>query len=208
MSASQPQPRPPPRRLASSRGRLPVGQATRGAHLLESPLLAGTIPAMKVLRAAAMLIPALTAACGCTSAPRGLGAGPADGQELPILRQKAGTFSSIGQSLRLVIHDPGTLAMLPLDIGPVDFDKEMVLVSTMGPTPSDEYAIRIQRVWRDGPVLRAAVDVRYPPAGAALRSTPASPYHAVVVPRSPLNIRNFDVEVPPTAFARHAGGGS
>ncbi|MHC4610504.1 MAG: hypothetical protein ACYS7M_09165, partial [Planctomycetota bacterium] len=74
---------------------------------------------------------------GCATAPRTEPALIADGQELPILREKSGTFSSIGRGLRLVVHDPGTLAMLPVDVGTVDFGHEMVLVAAMGPTPSD-----------------------------------------------------------------------
>jgi hypothetical protein len=133
---------------------------------------------------------------------------PADGQDLPVLHERAGTFSSIGQSLRLVVHDQGSLATLPVDIGPVDFEREMVLVAAMGPTPSEGYFIRIRRVWRHGQELRAEVDIRYPSSGGQLRGRPASPYHVVVVPRCHLNVRDFDVEVPPSAFTSRRGRGS
>ena len=175
---------------------------------LESPPAVGTIPGMNAARPGTIVLSLLPALAGCTTTPQGERLSLADGQELPIIRQTSGTYSSIGRSLRLVIHDARTLAMLPIDVGPVDFTKEMVLVAALGPTPSDEFGVRIQRVWREGAVLRASVDVRYPPIGAPLRSVQASPYHAAVVPNSPLNLRNFEVQVAPATGTRHARGGS
>ena len=145
-------------------------------------------------------------AAGCTTAPRAEVAVVADGQELPVLRQKSGAFSSITRRLRLVVHDPGTLAMLPVDPGPVDFSHEMVLLAAMGPTPWDDYAIRIRRVWREGSVLRARVEKRFPRPDAPRGSAPASPYHLVVVPRSELNVRGFEVGVPPGTLDRSGLG--
>ena len=124
-----------------------------------------------------------------------------------MLREVSGTFSSFGQSMRLVVHDPATLASLPITVGDIDFANEMVLVAALGPAPSEQYAIRIQRVWRDGASLRAPIVVTYPPAGAPLRSRSASPYHVVVVPRSPLNVGGFQVKPPPAASGRPGGRG-
>ncbi len=174
---------------------------------MEPSRLEGTIPAMNAFRLIAIALTAIAAASGCATS-RLQNPWLADGQELPILREMGGTFSSINRSLRLVIHDRGTLAMMPLEVGPVDFDREMVLVGAMGQTPSDDYSIRISRVWREGSELRAAVDLHYPPAGARLRATPASPFHAVIVPKCDLNVRDFDVRIPPKAFANQAGGGA
>jgi hypothetical protein len=145
-------------------------------------------------------------AAGCTTAPRAEVTVVADGQELPVLRQKSGAFSSITRRLRLVVHDPGTLAMLPVDPGPVNFSHEMVLLAAMGPTPSDDYAIRIRRVWREGSVLRARVEKRFPRPDAPRGSAPASPYHLVVVPRSELNVRGFEAGVPPGTLDRSGRG--
>jgi len=95
--------------------------------------------------------------------------------------------------------------MLPINVGPVDFDEEMVLLAALGPTACDDYAIRIRRVWRDGMQLRARVEVQCPAADAPRRGTPASPYHLVIVPRSELNVKGFEARVPPDAFG--PGGG-
>ncbi len=146
----------------------------------------------------------LLAVAGCATTRSGPAFEPAHDQELPILREVSGTYSTIGRPLRLVVHDPGTLAMLPIDLGPVDFNREMVLVSALGPTPSPTYAIRIRRIWRDGPALRAAMDIQYPAPDAQLRSAPASPYHAVVVPKSNLNVRNFQAGIPRSMVANRA----
>ncbi|HUU82128.1 MAG TPA: protease complex subunit PrcB family protein [Phycisphaerae bacterium] len=126
----------------------------------------------------------------------------ADGEQLPVLRERIGTFSAINRPLRLVIHDPGTLAMVPFDIGPVDFDTEMVLLASMGATPSDGYSIRIRRIWRDGQWLRARVERRFPPPDALRRGKPASPYHAVVVRRCDLRVGGFTATVSADAFGQ------
>ena len=91
--------------------------------------------------------------------------------------------------------------MLPVDPGQVDFDHEMVLVAALGPTASADYAVRITRVWRDGAVLRAEVEVAHPPADSPRRGIPASPYHLVVIPKSNLNVAGFTAAVSPEAFA-------
>lgn len=115
-----------------------------------------------------------------------------DGQDLPVIRELAGIHSTFTGPVRLVIHESATLAQLPLNLGPVDFDRYMVLVAALGPTPTDQYRITIDRVWRDGDRLRAHVQTRYPPVDAPARTAPASPFHAVVVPRSDLNVRGFE----------------
>jgi hypothetical protein len=128
-------------------------------------------------------------------APRDDALAWADGQELPILNQRQGTYSSIDRAVRAVVHDPGTLAMLGMGGVDVDFDSQMVLLAALGPTPSANYGIRIRRVWRDGWALRAAVEVVHPAVDAPRRGTPASPYHLVVVPRSDLNVVGFSADV-------------
>lgn len=131
----------------------------------------------------------------------------ADGEQFPVLREQIATFSTINRPLRLVIHDPGTLAMLPFDIGPVDFQTEMVLLAATGPTPSDGYAIRIRRVWRDGLRLRVRVETQFPPTDVPRAGRSASPYHLVVVPRSDLLVKGFAATVSPDAFGPRSGRG-
>ncbi len=137
---------------------------------------------------------------GCSQAPMAGGGDIADRQELPILRSQAGTYANFARPLRLAIRDAGTLAMVPVDVGPVDFQREMVLLAALGPTPSPEYGIRIRRVWRDGSELRARIEKRFPEADLPRRTTPANPYHLIVVPRCDRNVRGFPVKPPDGAF--------
>jgi len=155
------------------------------------------------MRAAGALIAVgLLSQTACSNAPSPDLSGVSDGQELPILREVAGTYSSITRPLHLVIHDAATLAALPVDPGPVDFDKEMVLFAATGPTRSERCAIRIRRVWRDGAVLRASVVKEFPPADEARTSTTASPFHLVVLRKMSLNVVGFNAKVPHGTFGR------
>jgi len=129
---------------------------------------------------------------GCSRAPGNEVELLADGATIPILRQKSASHSRFGRALRAAIYDDGALAMMHIDIGPVDFDREMVLIAAMGPVPSEDYRIRIQRLWRHGSSLRADVQIHYPPPESPRHGRKASPYHAIVVPRCRLNIDNFE----------------
>ncbi len=128
---------------------------------------------------------------GCSGAPGQTVELLANGETIPILRQKSAAHSRFGRKLRAAVYDRGSLDMMPIDLGPVDFEHEMVLIAAMGPVPSEGYSIQIHRLWRHGSSLRADVQVRYPAAGTTLRGRQASPYHAIVVPRSSLNIDHF-----------------
>lgn len=153
---------------------------------------AGRIPAM--VAGLGLLVTGCSVGPGATIEPI------ADGEVLSVLRERHGTFSSIDRRLRLVIHEPATLAMLPFTVDPVDFSTEMVLLAALGPTPGDDYSIRIRRVWRDGLRLRARVEVQFPPVDAPRSGSRASPYHLVVVPRCDLRVRGFEARVSPDAF--------
>ena len=119
---------------------------------------------------------------------------PAEGDELPILRQIHGTHSHETRAMQLVIRDAATLAQVPLTDVPVDFSSEMLLVVTLGRVTSDQYSVNIDRVWREGPSLRVSSTVSAPPPGAPL--VMASPYCIAVVPRCDLNITGF-MPIPP-----------
>jgi hypothetical protein len=127
----------------------------------------------------------------CQSAERFGDTFPADGATLEILREQAGAFSNLRRPVKWVMHDRRSLARALAEIGPVDFEREMVLVVGAGPTPSPEYGVRIQRVYRAGPVLKADIQYSYPTADAAPSPVAASPYHIVVTPRSDLNVEGF-----------------
>ncbi len=116
---------------------------------------------------------------------------PAEHEAMEPLRERVGTFSNLSRRVKWVIHSPGELALMPVDVGPIDFEREMVVLVGMGPTPSPDYAVRLKRLVRDAGVLRAEIEYLYPPDGAAGSASPASPYHAVVMPRSDLRIEGF-----------------
>jgi len=148
------------------------------------------------------LLCALTAAlAGCLSPERR----PADtvrtlpaGEDLPILFQQRGTYCGVRDRLRVVVRDEAHMAMLP--VPPVDFSRQMVLFVTLGRVFSDRYGVRIERVWREGRVIRGAIEETYPPPGEAGPLRPCSPYHLVVVPRSELNVEGFATEIPARAL--------
>jgi hypothetical protein len=133
--------------------------------------------------------------------------GATETDDLPIVWEHAETYSNVAGPFRVVARDAATLAQLPLAEVPVDFRTHMVLVAALGPTTSDEYGIRITRVWREGNRIRADVARVHPgevKRGGVVR---ASPYHIVVVPRSDLNIDGFSPAVPPKAFQMTAPPG-
>jgi len=144
--------------------------------------------------AVASLIGLMLTAAGCHDITPGMRQLPADGEELPILHQEAGTHSHETRAMRLVIRSPAALAQVPLQDVPVDFQREMLLIVTLGRVPSDQYAVHIDRVWREGHKLRVATTVQAPPPDAPLRM--ASPYCIAVVPRCDLNVAGFQTEPP------------
>jgi len=122
------------------------------------------------------------------------------GEDLPILFQQRGTYCGVRDRLRVVVRDEARMAMLPVPAVPVDFSRQMVLFVTLGRVFSDRYGVRIERVWREGRVIRGAIEETYPPPGEAGPLRPCSPYHLVVVPRSELNVEGFATEIPARAL--------
>ncbi len=119
---------------------------------------------------------------------------PADGKTLPILRQVTGTHSHEAQAMQVVVRDPATLSRIPLEDVAVDFSTEMLLIVTLGRVTSDQHAVMIERVWREGHRLRVALVLISPAANAPV--VLASPYCIAVVPRCDLNVADFDPEPP------------
>ncbi len=135
-----------------------------------------------------MLMTAVLSGCSLTgSAP------PVEQvEDLPILWDKAGSYCNRTTPLRLVARNRAEMALCPISEVPVDFDHEMVLAATMGRVLSDGYAIRIERVYRQGSVIKVDVRIyRPPPVSQPSDIRPACPYHVVVVPRSDLNVEGF-----------------
>ncbi len=102
--------------------------------------------------------------------------------------------------MRIVARDAATLSQIPLADVPVDFRDQMVLIATLGPVRSDEYGIRITRVWREGKFIKTLIRVARPAGGQAKPLVLASPYHVVIVPKSGLNVVGFSADVPSDAF--------
>ncbi|HVP11480.1 MAG TPA: hypothetical protein VMV94_09875 [Phycisphaerae bacterium] len=146
------------------------------------------------LRQGALLSLAVWMLTGCHDLRDQAAPMPAEGDELPILRQVHGTHCHETRAMQLVIRDPATLAQVPLTDVPVDFSQEMLLIVTLGRVPSDLYTVNIDRVWREGPHLRVSSTVTSPPPGAPL--VMASPYCIAVVPRCDLNIHGFSPRPP------------
>lgn len=127
---------------------------------------------------------------------------PAEIQELPILWQKSGVHSHLARPTRLLIRDRATLAQVPLTEVPVDFEKQMVLVRGLGPTPDDRRSVRIARVWRHGSVIRVQEQMVYAGESASDKIKPASPWTVAVIPRSDDNVEGYHVRVRPDLFSR------
>lgn len=136
----------------------------------------------------------LLALGGCHEYSGGMNEVPLDGEELPILRQVAGTHCHETRAMQVVVRDPATLAQITIEDVSVDFSREMLLVVTLGRVMSDQYGIHIDRVWRDGAKLRVAVAITSPPPGAPIGLS--TPYCIAVVPRCPLNVADFAPEPP------------
>lgn len=142
---------------------------------------------------------------GCSmhrSPEMGGGSSPED---IPILSQSSGTFSPIGRKVRILARDAATLAQLPLAEIPVDFQTQMVLIAGLGPTPSSQQGIRIVRVWREGARIKVQERAIHPGAEQASGLEPASPWTAVVIPRSDLNVEGYVTRVPDGVLRDHPG---
>ena len=114
--------------------------------------------------------------------------------EFPILRSRNGPHSHENRAMQLVIRDAATLSKVPIVDVPVNFDHEMLLIVTLGRVMSDQYAVEIDRVWREKSKLHVSTRVTEPAAGAP--PTIATPFCIAVVPRSDLNVDGFLAKPP------------
>ncbi len=126
-------------------------------------------------------------------------------EDLPILWQESGTYSRITRRTHLVARDPIELAKLPITEVPVDFKTQMVLVVGLGPSPTNELAVRIARVWREGSRIRVQERRIHPGTMRSQGVEPASPWTIAVVPRSDLNVEGYVTQVPRGTLGEHAG---
>ena len=136
---------------------------------------------------------------GCSDAPVDM-ISAQEGLHVPILRETRGAYSPIARPLRTAIYSAGQAALFPIELPEADFTSEMILVAAMGPAPDPVCTIQIHSVRRRGNRLRAEIEQRYPPARRRRRHGSASPYHAIVIPKTPLPIEGFSAELPFGAF--------
>jgi len=148
----------------------------------------------------------LIAAGGCSAGRSQMATDPSPGEELPILLQIRGTYSRLGRAVRILARDRATLAQVPLAEVPVDFDSQMVLIAGLGPTTSNEFGIRITRVWREGSRLCVQEQQIHPGPDRAAGLRPASPWTMAVVPKRDLNVEGYSTRVPEDLFGEHPGG--
>lgn len=141
-----------------------------------------------------MLVAFACFGCSCVDSTEGVSQIPANGDDLPILREFVRVHSHETRAMRLVIRDSAALAKVPLEQIPIDFNREMMLVITLGRVPSDRYRVRIDRVYRDGGELRVESSVVQPPEDSPL--VPSSPYCIAVVPKCDLNVAQFSSNPP------------
>jgi hypothetical protein len=113
-------------------------------------------------------------------------------EELPILASYSGSYSNLKREARVVIYDQSTLNLLPIETRPVDFEREMVLFAGLGPTPSPDYGIAIERVEKRERRIHVHVVRSYPPPDHGLTPGLASPFCAVILPRSEFIVSGFD----------------
>jgi hypothetical protein len=126
-------------------------------------------------------------------------------EDIPILWQSSGTYSRISRRARILVRDPATLAQIPVTEIPVNFDTQMVLIAGLGPTPSGEQGIRIVRVWRQGSKIHVQERAIHPGADRTAGLQPASPWTAVVIPKSDLNVDGYTTRVPEGLLRDHQG---
>lgn len=142
---------------------------------------------------------ALLAWCGCATTPP-LTTQPAQA-EMPISWEQSGTHSHVARAARIIVRDRATLAQVPVGEVPVDFETQMVLVAALGPTPGSDVGIRITRVWEQDGRLRVQERQIHPGREQERGLSPASPWTAVVIPRSDLNVSGYSPVVPPNLIS-------
>lgn len=151
-----------------------------------------------VLRGAVWAMGLLVAASACTA--------PAGSQretrqesitELPILWEASGTWSHLTRPARIAIYDAATLAEVPVAQVPVDFSKQMVLLTALGPTIGQEMGVRIARVWQEGPEVHVLEKRLHPGLEHSAVANRSSPWTMVVVPRSAARVKGYTSRVPP-----------
>jgi hypothetical protein len=142
---------------------------------------------------------------GCTSPSGGMSRDASAAEDIPILWQTSGTHSRLVRRTRILARDQATLVQVPLTEVPVDFETQMVLIDGLGATPSSEQGIRIVRVWRQGSRIRVQERPIHPGTDRNPGLEPASPWTAVVIPKSDLNVEGYSTQVPDGLLRDHAG---
>jgi hypothetical protein len=131
--------------------------------------------------------------CGCSSTVSRPVQGP---QDIPIEWHRSGAYSPLARPVRILARDRATLAQVPVTEVPVDFERQMVLILALGPTPSSDLGVQITRVWQEGLRLRVQEVQVHPGPDQRLGLNPGSPWTVAVIPRSDLNVQGYSTRVP------------
>lgn len=122
---------------------------------------------------------------------------PSDGP-VPVFVLAAETYGIAKDARREVVRDPDTWQRLWSEVQrtrmiapPVDFEKQMVLLATLGERRTGGYAIEIVRAEIVEGTLIVHVKETAPTPGALATMALTAPMHAVAVPRSDLPVRWF-----------------
>jgi len=116
----------------------------------------------------------------------------ADGEDLPILWEKSGTYSRLTRPVQIVVRDRATLAQIPLAEVEVDFDTQMLLIAGLGPTMRSDLGIRIDRVWREGTRIRVRqIQVHPGLNGLTGKMRLVSPWTMVSIPKCDLEVEGY-----------------
>ncbi len=86
---------------------------------------------------------------------------------------------------------------------PVDFHHQMVLIVGLGPTAGSGTGVRITRVWRSGETVRVQEQRIHPGLDSGRQLEVASPWAAVVVPKTDLNVEGFTTQIPEGLMRQH-----
>ncbi len=122
---------------------------------------------------------------------------------LPLRNLAEGAYSGISEARREVIKDLASWTRVwaehvsriipPLDPPQVDFEKEMVLVTTMGTRSTGGYEIKINNVELGPEALRITVVNRFPLQNEIVTLALTAPFHFVAVNRTDLPPAFVDV---------------
>ncbi len=125
---------------------------------------------------------------GCQSASNPSGnvdpapAVAANTEPVPVLREMQGDDASLKLPGAVLVNaaNQTTLNLAPLE---VDFDRESVVIVSLGTQPTGNYGVKVNSAQKKGAKLFVQGISMQPHNPAAAPKTPTHPYSAVVIPK-------------------------